>query len=126
MSENLVADLREDAEWAEANIWEVPIMLPDHLKAAADRIEQLEKRETWVSAEERIPDIHIDGRFAIPASSTVAFRTENKTIHLGYVMQESFGGSTCGDGFESSEIYHWYDQRGERIEDVTEWKDLSE
>lgn len=37
---DLVNDLREYAEWAEANIWEVPITLPDVLTAAADIIEK--------------------------------------------------------------------------------------
>lgn len=36
---DLVNDLREYAEWAEANIWEVPITLPDVLSAAAEVIE---------------------------------------------------------------------------------------
>ena len=35
----LIKELREDAEWAEANEWEVPIMLSDHLRMAADIIE---------------------------------------------------------------------------------------
>ena len=39
--EQLVKDLREDAEWAEANQWETPICLSDHLKQAADAIEKL-------------------------------------------------------------------------------------
>lgn len=38
-SEELAVRLREHAEWAEANIWEVPITLPDDLRAAADVIE---------------------------------------------------------------------------------------
>ena len=37
----LISRLREHAEWAEANIWEVPISLPDDLQAAADEIEKL-------------------------------------------------------------------------------------
>lgn len=41
MYDELVMRLREHAEWAEANEWEVPIMLPDHLKQAADAIEEL-------------------------------------------------------------------------------------
>lgn len=36
---DLVNDLREYAEWAEANIWEVPINLPDVLTSAAEVIE---------------------------------------------------------------------------------------
>ena len=39
--EALISRLREDAEWAEGNIWEVPITLPDDLKAAADALEQM-------------------------------------------------------------------------------------
>ncbi len=34
----LIEELREYAEWAEANIWEVPITLPDVLRAAADKL----------------------------------------------------------------------------------------
>ena len=31
----LILNLRENAEWAEANEWETPIMLADDLKGAA-------------------------------------------------------------------------------------------
>ena len=37
----LIIRLREHAEWAEENLWEVPITLPDDLKAAADALEKL-------------------------------------------------------------------------------------
>lgn len=37
---NLIANLREHAQWAEANEWETPIMLSDDLKEAADLIER--------------------------------------------------------------------------------------
>lgn len=40
-TERLIARLRELAEWAEGMIWEVPITLPDDLKAAADALEKL-------------------------------------------------------------------------------------
>jgi hypothetical protein len=38
--QELVDRLREYAEWAEANLWEVPITLPDVLSAAAEVIEK--------------------------------------------------------------------------------------
>ena len=38
-NEALISSLREYAEWAEANIWEVPINLPDVLNRAAEVIE---------------------------------------------------------------------------------------
>lgn len=41
MISELVNNLREDAEWAHANEWEVPITLGDHLDTAAGLIEQL-------------------------------------------------------------------------------------
>lgn len=34
--EGSVKSLRENAEWADGNVWEVPIMLPDNLRQAAD------------------------------------------------------------------------------------------
>lgn len=41
VDELFVQRLREHAEWAEANIWEVPIILPDDLRAAADALEEV-------------------------------------------------------------------------------------
>lgn len=38
--EEIAATLREYAEWADANIYEVPIMLPDDLRTAADMLEK--------------------------------------------------------------------------------------
>lgn len=35
----LITELRELAEWADANIWEVPINLPDVLRQAADELD---------------------------------------------------------------------------------------
>lgn len=37
----LIQSLRELAEWAESEIWEVPIILPDALNQAADIIERV-------------------------------------------------------------------------------------
>ena len=45
MDLHLVERLRELAEWAESEIWEVPIDLPDKLNEAADYIEKLIKNE---------------------------------------------------------------------------------
>ena len=39
----LIEDLRDFKEWAESNIYEVPIDLPDVLSRAADVIENMEK-----------------------------------------------------------------------------------
>lgn len=43
MYDKLIADLKEDAEWAAANEWETPIMLSDHIKQAVEAIEELSK-----------------------------------------------------------------------------------
>ena len=40
-TKELIQALRLDAEWAHANEWETPIMLGDHLDAAADALEAL-------------------------------------------------------------------------------------
>lgn len=39
----LIEDLRDFREWAESNIYEVPVDLPDVLSCAADVIENMEK-----------------------------------------------------------------------------------
>lgn len=39
----LIENLRDLREWAESNIYEVPIELPDVLSCAADVIENMEK-----------------------------------------------------------------------------------
>lgn len=40
----LIADLKEDAEWAAANEWETPIMLSDHITQAIEAIEFFSNR----------------------------------------------------------------------------------
>ena len=59
----LIKALREDAEWAHANEWETPITLGDHLDAAADALEAVDKRakeleaaQRWIPVTERLPD----------------------------------------------------------------------
>ena len=47
----LIKSLREEAEWADANEWETPIMLSDHLKQAADAIEKLTAFAHYVAKE---------------------------------------------------------------------------
>ena len=44
MNAELIKVLKEDAEWAHANEWETPITLGDHLDAAADALEAVDKR----------------------------------------------------------------------------------
>ena len=39
----LIEDLRDLGEWAESNIYDVPVNLPDMLSRAADVIENMEK-----------------------------------------------------------------------------------
>ena len=39
----LIEDLRDLREWAESNIYDVPVNLPDMLSRAADVIENMEK-----------------------------------------------------------------------------------
>lgn len=46
--EELIATMRDYAEWADANIWEVPITLPDVLREAADELERLSEPEVVV------------------------------------------------------------------------------
>ena len=49
-TKELIQALRSDAEWAHANEWETPIMLSDHLDAAADALAAYE--DTGITPEE--------------------------------------------------------------------------
>lgn len=62
----LVTDLREDAEWAQANEWETPITLGDNLTAAADLIESLSAELEQVKRERdaAVEDLHLWGCFS--------------------------------------------------------------
>jgi hypothetical protein len=60
--EEIAAILREYAEWADANIYEVPIMLPDDLRTAADMLEKGEWYGRCKVCERATPDVCSDGR----------------------------------------------------------------
>ena len=67
-TKELIQALRLDAEWAHANEWETPIMLGDHLDAAADalaayedlgtveELAALKERTRWIPCSERLPE----------------------------------------------------------------------
>ena len=64
----LIPALRLDAEWAHANEWETPIMLGDHLDAAADalaayedlgpveELAALKEQTRWIPVDEKPPE----------------------------------------------------------------------
>lgn len=110
------------------------------IKEAADSIEELlgviqrqkeminataylplyQKPMKWIPVSERLPELRMWKSGAL-ASSNVLFRTEDKTIHIGYVME----------GFHSDdngcfEIDRWFMLGGHRIENVTHWMPLPE
>ena len=66
-TKELIPELREDAEWAHANEWETPIMLGDHLDAAADALaayEDLGPVEELAALKERTADAWLQLRTA--------------------------------------------------------------
>lgn len=68
--DEIISDLRKYAEWADSNIYEVPITLPDAMQEASDRlandqthiaalqreIEKLRNGRRWIPVTERLPD----------------------------------------------------------------------
>lgn len=57
-NKSLIKDLRDFREWAESNIYEVPIELPDVLSRAADVIENMEKHIEVLQKEVEITRRH--------------------------------------------------------------------
>lgn len=49
MYKELIERLRVNAEWAEGNEWEIPLMMHDDLTAAADAIEKLQASYSQVT-----------------------------------------------------------------------------
>lgn len=77
-NDELIRTLREYADWADGNEWEVPLMLADHLRQAAEKLEQVKAYEdTGLTPEEigRVVDAYGRGQ---------TLRTEN-ALRLGMV-----------------------------------------
>ena len=53
-NEELIRTLREYADWADGEEWEVPLMLADHLRQAAESIENFKKRYDFVRWERNL------------------------------------------------------------------------
>ena len=58
--------------------------------------------------------------FRAIASSKVFFKTSDKTIHLGYLTEFSYVDKHAG----KIVLHRWYDDHGDRIENVTKWCEL--
>lgn len=110
------------------------------IKEAADAIEELRgviqrqreminataylplypKPMKWISVSERLPELRMWESGSL-ASSNVLFVTEDKTIHIGYVMEDfHIGDNGC------LKIDRWFMLGGYRIENVTHWMPLPE
>ena len=71
----------------------------------------------WISSE-HIPQLHHDElKFHHPTSSIVLFHTEDKTVHLGYVVQTEW----CKPYADEAHLYRWYDENDCQIENVDYW-----
>lgn len=72
----------------------------------------------WISVTERLPELRMWESGSL-ASSNVLFVTEDKTIHIGYVMEDfHFNDNGC------LKIDRWFMLGGYRIENVTHWMPL--
>ena len=100
------------------------------LNKAADAIEELLDELTtirkqlprWISVEDELPEFHMNDSGCV-CTRNIVFRTEYKTVHLGYVIRTAHKIETV-DGFEQILMDRWYDQTGDMIEGVTHWMPL--
>lgn len=124
--EELVKALRENAEWAEGNIWEVPIMLPDNLKQAADAIEELQRqiivtkkcyqmmaeayeaevtKPKWISVEDALPKNELETYWVYTSvGSQHSCRWTNNRFGLG--VSDKWGWSVF-DIPQYTGVTHW-------------------
>lgn len=77
----------------------------------------VEPRQRWIPVTEKLPDVRQFVPYGPIASSKVFFKTSDKTIHLGYLTESSYV-----DKYDGKIVLHrWYDDHGDRIENVTKW-----
>ena len=71
----------------------------------------------WIPVSERLPETRRFVPHGPISSSKVLFKTSDKTIHLGYLIKDSYVDKYAGETI----LQRWYDDHGDRIENVTEW-----
>lgn len=76
----------------------------------------------WISVEDELPEFHMNDSGCV-CTGNIVFRTEYKTVHLGYVIRTAHNIETV-DGFEQILMDRWYDQTRDMIEGVTHWMPL--
>ena len=105
----LIKALREEAEWAEGNEWETPIMLSDHLKQAADVIEGLlSAKYLWISVKDKCPVPRTKVLVAYKRGVTIAEYRGFDTELVNGVLQKQYywhGIKGAKDTFRS--VTHW-------------------
>ena len=79
-NEELIKALKEDAEWADANEYEVPLTLGDTLREAAAEIRRLtaERDAKWISVKDRLPQFHKMDEYADQLVNVVARGSNGK------------------------------------------------
>ena len=75
----------------------------------------------WVSVRERMPEFRYNECGVLCTDRVLAlYCAGDKTVHLGYCIKE-----TVVHEDYNAVIDRWYNQRGERVEDVTHWLALA-
>lgn len=70
---NLIKELHETAEWADANLWDVPITLPDILREAADTIERDGRERTMNAKDREIQELRADLEWLMRSETVARF-----------------------------------------------------
>ena len=117
-TKELIPALRLDAEWAHANEWETPIMLGDHLDAAADALaallavtaerDALKERTRWTPCSERLPNMC--GFKCLVCAKNKFEQTHVFTAFTGYMEHGKLEFHSCEppyDDLSAWEITHW-------------------
>lgn len=129
-TKELIPALRLDAEWAHANEWETPIMLGDHLDAAADALaaildvtaerDALKERTRWIPCSERLPEYDTNkGANAY----WVAKKTRNGEWQIKIALYSDYGYAASVD---IPENVTWRDYDFCQITNVAYWMPLPE
>ncbi len=95
--------------------------LSDFREYLRDREEWRRRQEKviprWIPVTEWLPETRRFVPHGPISSSKVLFKTSDKTMHLGYLIKDSYVDEYAGETI----LHRWYDDHGDRIENVTKW-----
>lgn len=75
----------------------------------------------WISCAERLPEFYVNEDGICCTHGKIVFYSDwSKTVHIGYCIKDTWLDATE----KECVFYRWYDDHGDRWEDISHWMPL--